>query len=126
MGRKPTSSFVGVRSTSAPLACRVRRGRHLAQHLDRTVEARLDRRLADKPLDGPMVTRAEGLDPGVGMTVAAEALGLEPKRMQRIPERPVNQLQPYKLTGCEHASPQPRGIEQLHQRGVRVRITVRD
>ena len=73
-----------------------------------------------------MVTRAEGLDPGVGMTVAAEALGLKAERMQRIPERPVNKLQPRKLTGCEHAAPQPRLIEQLHQRGVRVRMTVRD
>jgi hypothetical protein len=46
-------------------ACDQRR-RH-TQRRDRTIEARLDHRLAGDTLDGPMITRARTLDPRVGV-----------------------------------------------------------
>ena len=123
MARRPHAIFA---SASASLAYRACRGRDLAQSLDGTIHVWLDQRFTRQPLDGPMVARADGFDARVWMKITANALGLETERMQSVPKWPVNEFQPRELAGGEHTGPQPRSIEQLHQHGMRVCVTVGD
>ncbi len=97
-----------------------------AQRVDRLVEFRGVDAPPGHPFQRPMVTSACCLRPGIWMKVATDAFGLEAQRVQGIPERPVDQLQPGELGGWKDTCLAPRRVQQRHQRRVRPGVTVGD
>jgi len=73
-----------------------------------------------------MVACAGRFGSRIGVKVAADALGLKAERMQGVPKRPVDQLEPGELGRWENAGLEPCCVEQRHQRRVGPCVTVGD
>ena len=81
-----------------------------AQRVDRLVEFRGVDAPPGHPFQRPMVACAGRLGSRIGVKVAADAFGLKAERMQGVPKRPVDQLEPGELGRWEDAGLEPRCV----------------